>query len=200
MKEMSMKKSISLAAAVWAALAITGCANQDAMVDKAADMAQDAALPFGGPGDTRYAADLWSALVAANLAGPNAVQTHAYTGQHPHGAILQNVDSTLTVNGQTGAVIVKNNYGGEGVSAANVTADPGKYLAAVTVMYKRAGYDPENNDWFWAKYLPDGSLDKNPAGMQLAGRVAKVDPPAGCIGCHTAAPGGDMVFTTDRIK
>ena len=82
----------------------------------------------------------------------------------------------------------------------NVAKDPNKYLGAFTVMYKRPGYDPDNSDWFWAKYLPDGSLDKNPKGMQLAGRVAKVDPPAGCIGCHSAAPGGDMVFTSDRIK
>ena len=63
-------------------------------------------------------------------------------------------------------------------------------------MLKRPGYDPDNKDWFWAKYLPDGSLDKNPAGMQLAGMVAK-GKPAGCIACHTAAPGGDMVFTSD---
>ena len=49
-----------------------------------------------------------------------------------------------------------------------------KHLGAVTVMFRReAGYDAQNKNWFWAKYLPDGSLDKNPNGMQLAGRVAK---------------------------
>ncbi|MCB1809044.1 MAG: hypothetical protein KDJ99_28985, partial [Candidatus Competibacteraceae bacterium] len=61
-------------------------------------------------------------------------------------------------------------------------------------MYQRPGYDPDNNDWFWARYLPDGSLDKNAEGIALAGRVAKADPPGGCIACHTAAPGGDLVF------
>ncbi len=71
-----------------------------------------------------------------------------------------------------------------------------KYLGAVTVMLKRPGYDPETQDWFWAKYLPDGSLDKNPAGMLLAGKVAK-GKPAGCIACHSAAPGGDMMFLMD---
>jgi len=32
----------------------------------------------------------------------------------------------------------------------------------------------------------------NPNGMMLAGKVAK-----GCIACHSAAPGGDMMFLHD---
>ncbi len=104
----------------------------------------------------------------------------------------------MTVDDNTGPLIVKYNYGGEGVSTDAVSQNPDQYLAAVTIMYQRAGYDPDNNDWFWAKYLPDGSLDKNPKGMQLAGRVAKGNTEAGCIACHSAAPGGDMVFTNNR--
>jgi hypothetical protein len=62
-------------------------------------------------------------------------------------------------------------------------------------MYQReAGYDADNQNWFWAKYKPDGSLHKNPKGMQLAGRVAK-GKPKGCISCHKVAPGGDYIFT-----
>lgn len=194
---------ISLLAA--AALALGACAMDadEAMekgTEKAMDAAMGAAMPFGGPDDSAYAAAVWSALQGARLVGAGAVQTKAYPGQHPHGAVLQNVDSVITVNGETNAVIVKSNFGGEGVSVESVSANPDQYLAAVTVMFKRPGYDPDNSDWFWAKYLPDGTLDKNPKGMQLAGRVAKVDPPAGCIACHTAAPGGDMVFTHDRYK
>ena len=151
--------------------------------------------PFGGPDDTAYAAKLWQALGAANLVGSGAIESKAYPGQHPHGAVLQTIYTSLSMDGQNNQLIVKRNYGGDGVSVQSVAEDPGRYLAAVTVMYKRPGYDPDNSDWFWAKYLPDGSLDKNPKGMQLAGRVAKVDPPAGCIGCHSAAPGGDMVYT-----
>jgi len=65
-------------------------------------------------------------------------------------------------------------------------------------MFKReAGYDEENRDWFWAKYLPDGALDRNPAGIELAGRVAKgMD--AGCIACHTALGGEDLETLTSR--
>ena len=62
---------------------------------------------------------------------------------------------------------MKNNYGGDGVSEQTVANDPGGNLGAVTVMYKReGGYDPDNADWFWAKYKPDGSLDVNPKGAR----------------------------------
>lgn len=155
------------------------------------------AAPFGGPDDTDYAKDLWNALVNANMVGPNSIMSTPYTGAHPHGAILDTIDGKLDVKGNTAAVIVKRNYGGEGVSKANVANNPSKYLKAVTVMYKRKGYDADNQDWFWAKYKPDGSLDSNPKGVKLAGRVAK-GMPEGCIACHTAAPGGDMVFNFDR--
>jgi len=102
----------------------------------------------------------------------------------------------VTVIGNTGLAIVKRNYGGEGVSEQNVANNPSKYLKALTVMYKRKGYDADNQDWFWAKFSPDGSLQSNPKGMKLAGRVAK-GMPKGCIACHSAAPGGDMIFTRD---
>jgi len=42
-------------------------------------------------------------------------------------------------------------------------------------------------------------LDKNPKGMQLAGRVAK-GAEKGCIACHGSAPGDDYLFTTDNTQ
>ena len=64
-------------------------------------------------------------------------------------------------------------------------------------MFKRKkGYDPENLDWFWAKYKKDGTIDKNPKGMSLVGRVAK-GADTGCIACHKGAPGEDMVYIFD---
>ena len=55
---------------------------------------------------------------------------------------------------------------------------------------KQAGYDPENKNWFWAKYMPNGDIMKNPNGMRLAGRVAK-GTDKGCIVCHTVLGGDD---------
>lgn len=157
------------------------------------------AAPFGDKDDVEYAAKLWRALEKAHFVGKHAVYSTPYTGQHPHGAILDTIDGELKVRGETGTVIVKRNYGGEAASKQSVANDPKKYLMAVTVMYKRKGYDPEDGDWFWVKYNPDGSLAKNPKGMALAGRVAK-GASQGCIACHKAAPGGDFVFNNDRIK
>jgi hypothetical protein len=158
------------------------------------------APPFGDAASIEYSQKLWQSLVAANLAGPKAIMSKAYKGQHPHGAVLDTIEGKVAVGGHTGDVIVKRNYGGKDVSTAQVADNPAKYLGAVTVMYKReVGYDADNRDWFWAKYKPDGSLHANPKGMKLAGRVAK-GKPKGCIACHRAAPGGDMVYNNDRHK
>ena len=151
-------------------------------------------MAFSGPDSVEYSQQLWSALSGAGLVG-GALGSKAYKGVHPHGAVLTTDTSEVTVGGHTGKVIVKKNFGGEGVSIDSVTADNAKYLKAVTVMFKReAGYDADNQDWFWAKFKADGSLHTNPKGMQLAGRVAK-GKPVGCISCHKAAPGGDYIFT-----
>lgn len=153
------------------------------------------AMPFSDPGSVEYAGQLWAALGGAKMVDDPAMNGAPYKGVHPHGAILTNNTGAVTVGDHTGDAIVKKNFGGEGVSIDAVQADPAKYLKAVTVMYKReTGYDADNQDWFWAKFKPDGSLHTNPKGMQLAGRVAK-GKPKGCISCHTAAPGGDYIFT-----
>ena len=65
---------------------------------------------------------------------------------------------------------------------------------AVTVMYRMEGYNPEQYDWYWAKYNPDGSVAKAPAekgGMVLAGKVK------GCIACHDNTEGDDFAFFND---
>ena len=153
--------------------------------------------PFGKPEDQAYAAKVWAAMEAMNLAGDHMIRAFPYDGTDPHGKMLETFYATATIDGHTGALIVKRNFGPEGVDADQVLADPGKHLGAVTVMFKREeGYDPDNQDWFWAKFLPDGSLDKNPKGMALAGRVAK-GAKKGCIACHSGAGGDDYIFTTD---
>lgn len=158
------------------------------------------APPFGQPEDTAYAAKLWAAMGEANFTGADAIRSFPYEGTDPHGMLLETFYTKTTIDGHTGDLIIKNNFGPAGVEVSAVQADPAKHLGAVTVMFKReSGYDADNKDWFWAKYLPDGSLDKNPKGMQLAGKVAK-GADAGCIACHTGAPGGDYIFTSDHIK
>lgn len=159
-------------------------------------VAQDA--PFGTDADAEYAAKLWSVMEEMNLAGEGMVRSFPYEGVAPHGMMLETFYTTATLDGHTGDLVVKRNYGPEGVSVNEVMADPDKHLGALTVMFRReAGFDADNADWFWVKYLPDGSLDKNPKGMRLAGKVAK-GADQGCIACHSGA-GDDMLFTTDHL-
>ncbi|MDK2939115.1 MAG: hypothetical protein PWQ51_1279 [Methanolobus sp.] len=54
-------------------------------------------------------------------------------------------------------------------------------LTGIYLMYKIEDYDPENNDWFWAAYSPDGNVNAE-------GRVA------GCINCHSDEQDADYVF------
>ncbi len=156
--------------------------------------------PMGSAEDIADSQALWKTLEKARLVGARAEKSRPYMGTPPHGKVLEILHQQVTVGGHTGMAIVKRNYGGPGVSINSVESNRGKYLKAVTVMFKReAGYDPEDKNWFWAKYKPDGSLHvKEKMGMkiQLAGRVAK-GKPAGCISCHRGAPGGDFVFASD---
>lgn len=154
---------------------------------------------FGGPADIAYAARLWETLRRARLVGASAILAQPYEGTQPHGSILITLDTTIDIDGRDAPVIVKKNYGGSAVSIQSVADNPRLNLGAVTVMARReAGYDPQGRDWFWVKYLADGTVDRNPRGVALAGRVAK-NPEDGCIGCHRFAPGDDFVFLHDRF-
>lgn len=157
------------------------------------------AKPFGNPVDITDGDHLWKHLTAARLVGENSFRPMPYETAPPHGGIVETMDGMLTVNGHTGIVIVKKNFGErDKTTLEQVANQPNKYLTSITVMFKREkGYDADNKDWFWAKYAPGGTLMKNPKGMALAGRVAK-GKPKGCIACHSLAPGGDMVYIHDR--
>ena len=158
----------------------------------------DKHMPFGGKSDVMFAKTVWEELVKQRLAGENRINVQPFKGNEPHGAIQQVFATELTIDERTARVLVKHNHGGPDLTVKNVYDDPNKYLKAVTIMFKReSGYDPDNHDWFWAKYLPDGKLDKNPKAMELAGRVAK-GMPQGCIACHTPLGGADMQILTSQ--
>lgn len=157
--------------------------------------------PFGGEKDVAFAIALWEHMDKSGLVGSNNfISSRPYKGAPPHGMILDLLERRVSINGIEGELIVKKNYGGDGLSIDDVVNDPQKYLKAVTVMFKReAGYDDSNQNWFYTKYKPDGTVLSNPKGAKLAGRVAK-GAPTGCIACHKNAPGSDFVFNHDRYK
>lgn len=144
-------------------------------------------LTFGGPFDIAEAESIWREIDGHEswpaFAGLDGFQE----GNSPHGA-FQTFHLNMTAQEDAldfapGSVIIKRNFG---------AADP-ETLGAITVMKKIPNFNPDGFDWFFAKYLPDGTIDNNPAGISLAGAVGKGGE-AGCIPCHTGAPGGDFVF------
>ena len=103
-----------------------------------------------------------------------------YEGSDPHGMLLTSylnpsafeaLDEVLAGSAAMpdGAIIVKENYTPEGNFDAN------------TVMYKKSGYNPEHNDWFWLKVGADGAVQVEGMGK-------------GCQDCHSDVKSTDYVF------
>lgn len=152
-------------------------------------------MPFGGEKDIEFSKSVWRSMEGYT---EWPMRSGFYPGQSPHGKVLRLYYNMVNVDGKPYHVIVKDNYGGENADVETVSENPDKYLAAVTIMVQmEKGYDPDNNNWFWAKYLKDGKLDKNAKGIKLAGRVAK-GMNAGCIACHKNAGQNDYLFTNDE--
>lgn len=103
-----------------------------------------------------------------------------YPGTEPHGALLTTYVNPLAHDALTngaptmpeGAIIVKENY------------MPDSTLVAVTAMHKVPGWDPENNDWFWSKWDPEGVAD--PATQSRGGM---------CADCHGQQADADYLWT-----
>ncbi len=127
------------------------------------------------------AARVWRLIQSQNYAFSwhyePGTATDFYEGQPPHGAVLRTFTNAVAYDAvqaevgvfPPGSVIVKENRTAE------------RDLDSVTVMVKVPGFNPEANDWFWAKYGADGTV-------QAAGKVE------GCIGCHSQAKDNDFVF------
>ena len=98
-------------------------------------------------------------------------------GTEPHGAII-----TVYVND----IALGSIEAGKGMSNNSIVLKenytPAKKLAAVTVMYKVKGYNPDGGDWFWVKYKPDFEIEAE-------GKVGM------CLGCHTGAKSNDYLYT-----
>jgi len=159
-------------------------------------------VSFGLEEDLRFATQLWQRMETAKMVGPRATaQEPFFGGAKPHGMILELAFQLLDVESHEGFVVVKKNYDGNNVSVEAVKKNRAAYLVSYTVMFQRAaGYDTQNNNWFWVKYDKKGKLMQkvvNGNVLSIAGRVAKGETPeenGGCIYCHSSAGGGDYIF------
>ncbi len=108
-------------------------------------------------------------------------------GQSPHGDLVKTFANKAATDSPDalpyGAIIVAENY------AKDKTT-----LKDITVMYRVKGADPKHNDWYWLKYLPNGTIARTPekeGKKPIAGKVAA------CAECHSKAGGSDYVFAND---
>ncbi len=104
-------------------------------------------------------------------------------GNEPHGATVQifvnerglrALDRAMPMGYPYGTIIVKANHMG-------TPDDPGD-PAALTVMYKVEGFNPDGGDWFYLSVAGDNSAI-NTEGL-----------PDGCVSCHAGAADQDYVF------
>ncbi|NIW35421.1 MAG: hypothetical protein GWN32_02375 [Gemmatimonadetes bacterium] len=133
---------------------------------------------------------LWAHLQEEHYASSWALwpgKGRLYMGQEPHGMRLTTYVNDIAARALAsgaeempdGAIVVKENF------------TPDSALAAITVMYKRNGYNPDHANWFFSKFRPDGEVDQAPNGMRLAGRVP------GCQNCHGSKKDNDYIFTSE---
>ena len=103
----------------------------------------------------------------------------------PHGAVVRIFANDVALEAAAapgfggtlpaGSIVLKENYMGTD------PAEPGE-LAALTIMYKVEGLNPDANDWFWVKAAGDGSK------IDAEGAVG------GCIGCHSQPKNADFLL------
>lgn len=126
------------------------------------------------------AADVWSFVTAEDYQKKWKLfpgTTAQMAGNSPHGAFISTYVNDLALDAinmkrgtmPPGSVVLKENFA------------PDKTLAAVTLMYKVPGFDPDNGDWYWLQRTADGTV-------RAEGKVA------GCISCHTAKASNDYLY------
>ncbi len=171
---------------------VLGVAGCDGMGDEQGGTEPEGDHAHGGPGasgeDVQHARDLWMQIKAYETWPQPEGFEGWQDGQSPHGSTLKYYVNEAAQADPTrdGAVVVKANYSEETDEA----------LMSLTVMEKRAGYDPETGNWFYVKYGPDGQVMEGGDGKKLAGLVGKGGT-KGCVPCHAAAKGDDYLFMND---
>ncbi len=117
-------------------------------------------------------ADRWSDFGGLLVSGePHGNTIRIFVNDVAREAVLaDDFDGTLPY----GSIVVKENYMG-------ALSNPGE-VAALTVMYKVEGFNPQAGDWFWLKAAGDGSA------VMAEGAVE------GCINCHSQEGNADYLL------
>ena len=140
---------------------------------------------FGKPvGQDRVEADTLEAEIAdyKQWDPPELWEGKFYKSEHPVPAYVNYYANAIANDSlekpADGAVFVKEQFNKD------------KQFIGLTVMKKIEGYDPENNDWYWA--IADTDLEIVNAGRLNSVWTSK------CIDCHKRGDGGgDLLFVND---
>jgi hypothetical protein len=138
------------------------------------------------------AADLWKLMKTENYRDrwnmwPGKVALHQ--GTPPHGALLTTYINSIGYE----SVFKKEKELPAGTIIAMENYVEDKTLEAITVMYNLVPFDPENGNWFWVKFAPDGKpikMERDGETITLAGKVTE------CIECHSASSSGTQYIMT----
>lgn len=186
-----MKSALGVAGTILTLTLLAACADAgddpDA-ADRQAAPADDAAAPAAGAQATdpdTTAEALWAHLEAEAYRDNWRLwpgKDRLYAGTEPHGMLLTTYANNTAYRalqaGQVGelppgSIIVKENW------------MPDSTFDAATVMYKVEGYNPEHQDWLFAKFDPQGSPD-------AFGRAPM------CQECHQNAGSGYIYTAVQR--
>ncbi len=133
---------------------------------------------LGTPEDQQEADGLWDVMSGHERWGQFEGHEGLQPSKGPHAKFVRTFVNSVAAEHPAapdfGSVIVKENY-----AARDLTS-----LHSLTVMQRIEGYDPDNGDWFWARYTPSGELTHS-------GKVES------CSDCHFDAGGEDFVFLND---
>lgn len=170
---------------VIAMILVAGLVACEAQEEPETEMTTDTAAETGAVGaqelpDTTVEA-VWSHLQQQDYESWDHFpgKGELYGGGEPHGALLttyvndaarRGLEGGSPVSIPVGGMVVKENY------------MPDSTLAAVTVMYKVEGFNPDHNDWWFLKRSADGTVD-------ASHRVE------GCQNCHGGARDNDYILT-----
>lgn len=105
---------------------------------------------------------------------------------NPHGTLTPTYANKVAAddpqNLPIGSVLVREDY------------DDKRKRLSISVMYRVKAYDKDHGNWYWLKYLENGTVARGKDNKPISGKVAS------CRECHAKAGDNDFVFSNDTAK
>lgn len=106
--------------------------------------------------------------------------------ENPHSTVSQTYANKIAAddprNLPVGSILVREDY------------DDKRKRLSISVMYRVKAYDKDHGNWYWIKYLENGSVARGTDNKVVAGKMTS------CSDCHGKALGKDFVFSNDTLK